>query len=287
MAKHTYRVVTRARDGSLRIRDFDSEEPLLKIHIKVGVDDCSTDLSLRGKPVFRGLVGPMPDGQGVARYESPEVFETLTREWIRAPTKRRRRRSSKTAVEKAEVAEQPERESAATAKELSDWGSEQESAKILPMTPVIASDSSTDSPEAVDAAVGPQADQAEVADETCHATLEASETRAESAGESKAAERAAESELQEGAGSKVEGQAAEGREAGGSRSELGELSPAPSAPAKEASEAAKQNDQAAAGEPDGEPSGRTTRKTKSGTKVKASQQKGTSKSSTIVTCGKP
>ena len=79
MAKNTYRVVTREGDGSLRIRDFDSEEQLLRMHVKVGVDDCSTDLSLRGKPVFRGLVGPIPDGKGVARYESPDVFESLTR----------------------------------------------------------------------------------------------------------------------------------------------------------------------------------------------------------------
>ncbi len=94
MAKHTYRVVTRASDGSLRIRDFDSDEPLMRMHVKIGIDDCSTDLTLRGKPVFRGLVGPMPDGKGIARYESPEVFETLTREWTKAPVKRRRRRSS-------------------------------------------------------------------------------------------------------------------------------------------------------------------------------------------------
>lgn len=94
MAKSTYRVVTRESDGSLRIRDFDSEEQLLRMHVKVGIDDCSTDLSLRGKPVFRGLVGPIPDGKGVARYESPEVFETLTKDWVRAPVKRRRRRSS-------------------------------------------------------------------------------------------------------------------------------------------------------------------------------------------------
>ena len=94
MTKHLYRVVTRASDGSLRIRDFDSEEPLLKMHTQVGIDDCSTDLSLRGMPVFRGLIGPIPDGKGVARYESPEVFETLTKEWTNAPNKRRRRRSS-------------------------------------------------------------------------------------------------------------------------------------------------------------------------------------------------
>ena len=94
MAEHTYRVVTRESDGSLRIRDFDSEEPLLRMHVKVGIDDCSTDLSLRGKPVFRGLVGPIPDGRQVARYESPDVFESLTKEWTRAPVKRRRRRST-------------------------------------------------------------------------------------------------------------------------------------------------------------------------------------------------
>jgi hypothetical protein len=94
MAKSTYRVVTRGSDGSLRIRDFDSEEPLLRTHIKIGVDDCSTDLTLRGKPVFRGLIGPIPDGKGIARYESPEVFETLTKEWSKIQTKRRRRRSS-------------------------------------------------------------------------------------------------------------------------------------------------------------------------------------------------
>ena len=51
MAKNTYRVVTRASDGALRIRDFDSEEPLLRMHVKIGIDDCSTDLDLRGKPV--------------------------------------------------------------------------------------------------------------------------------------------------------------------------------------------------------------------------------------------
>jgi hypothetical protein len=94
MGKSTYRVVTRAADGSLRIRDFDSEEPLLQTHIKIGIDDCSTELTLRGKPVFRGLIGPMPDGKGVARYESPDVFEMLTKEWSKTPAKRRRRRAS-------------------------------------------------------------------------------------------------------------------------------------------------------------------------------------------------
>jgi len=110
MAKHTYRVVTRGSDGSLRIRDFDSEEPLLRMHVKIGVDDCSTDLTLRGKPVFRGLIGPIPDGKGVARYESPEVFETLTKEWSRAQAKRRRRRSA-AEIQAAAAAAQAEFES--------------------------------------------------------------------------------------------------------------------------------------------------------------------------------
>jgi hypothetical protein len=94
MQHSTYRVVTRASDGTLLIRDFDSDEPLLRMHTQIGIDDCSTDLSLRGKPVFRGLIGPIPDGKGVARYESPDVFESLTKEWTKAQPKRRRRRSA-------------------------------------------------------------------------------------------------------------------------------------------------------------------------------------------------
>ena len=37
-----------------------------------------------GMPVFRGLIGPMPEGKTVIRYESPEVFESLTKEWSSA-----------------------------------------------------------------------------------------------------------------------------------------------------------------------------------------------------------
>jgi hypothetical protein len=55
------------------------------------VDDCSTDLELRGLPVFRGLIGPMPEGNSVIRYESPEVFETLTKKWgVSKPSRRAR-----------------------------------------------------------------------------------------------------------------------------------------------------------------------------------------------------
>jgi hypothetical protein len=91
MGKDTYRVVTRGADGQIRIRDYDNQDALQKRHTQIGVDDCSTDLGLRGLPVFRGLVGPMPEGKSIIRYESPEVFETLTKDWSTAKTSRRRR----------------------------------------------------------------------------------------------------------------------------------------------------------------------------------------------------
>jgi hypothetical protein len=91
--KDTFRVVTRAHDGTIRSKDYPSFEPLLKTHTQVGIDDCSTDLGLRGMPVFKGLVGPIPEGKNVVRYESPEVFETLTKEWVSSGPQRKRRRS--------------------------------------------------------------------------------------------------------------------------------------------------------------------------------------------------
>jgi hypothetical protein len=94
MNKDTFRVVTRGADGNIRIRDYDTEEDLMKRHKQIGVDDCSTDLDLRGLPVFRGLIGPMPEGGNVIRYESPEVFETLTKEWgITLPKRQTRTRT--------------------------------------------------------------------------------------------------------------------------------------------------------------------------------------------------
>lgn len=81
MAKEIYRLVTRGADGKIRIKDYVKPDRLLKMHTQIGVDDCSTDLELRGLPVFRGLIGPIPEGKNVIRYESPEVFETLTKEW--------------------------------------------------------------------------------------------------------------------------------------------------------------------------------------------------------------
>jgi hypothetical protein len=92
--KNTYRVVTQGSDGKLRIRDYGSDEPIRKQHTQIGVDDCSTDLDLRGMPVFRGLVGPIPEGKTVVRYESPDVFESLTKDWgVPAPKRRSRSRA--------------------------------------------------------------------------------------------------------------------------------------------------------------------------------------------------
>lgn len=102
--KDTYRIVTRGTDGSLRIRDFANAEPILRMHAQIGVDDSSADLALRGLPVFRGLIGPIPEGKTIVRYESPEVFETVTKEWSNAKVKRRRRRTAAPEVEAASVA---------------------------------------------------------------------------------------------------------------------------------------------------------------------------------------
>jgi len=89
----TYRIVTRGSNGELRVKEYQEKTTLLKMHTQIGVDDCSTDLQLRGLPVFRGLIGPMPDGKGTVRYESPDVFEALTKEWSTATPKRRARRA--------------------------------------------------------------------------------------------------------------------------------------------------------------------------------------------------
>ncbi len=91
-----FRVVTRGENGEIRVRQYDSENSLLRLHPQIGIDDCSTNLSLRGLPVFRGLIGPMNDDDDIVRYESPEVFETLTKEWTadlahRKSSRRRRK----------------------------------------------------------------------------------------------------------------------------------------------------------------------------------------------------
>ena len=90
MPKNIYRVVTRGADGEIRTRDFDAPDAILKMHSQLGVDDCSTDLELRGLPVLKGLIGPMPEGKNVVRYESPDVFESLTKEWGNETTTKRK-----------------------------------------------------------------------------------------------------------------------------------------------------------------------------------------------------
>jgi hypothetical protein len=101
MAKELIRVVTRGADGKLRIRDYNQTDSLQKMHTQVGIDDCSTDLGLRGLPVFRGLIGPMPEGKNIIRYESPEVFETLTKEWSTTKVARRSRKPTESLGENA------------------------------------------------------------------------------------------------------------------------------------------------------------------------------------------
>jgi hypothetical protein len=94
-----FRIVTRGESGDLDVRVYDTEQSILKLHHQIGIDDCSTDLSLRGLPVFRGLIGPMCDADNIVRYESPEVFETLTKEWTAdKPHKRRRRRAKEDSI---------------------------------------------------------------------------------------------------------------------------------------------------------------------------------------------
>ena len=94
MPNKTIRVVTRASDGTLRTKDFESFDPISDLHDQVGIDDCSTDLTLRGMPIFKGLVGPMSESKTVVRYESPDVFEALTKEWSKQKVRRRRRRKA-------------------------------------------------------------------------------------------------------------------------------------------------------------------------------------------------
>jgi hypothetical protein len=91
MAKQIIRVVSRAGDGELKTKEYEDFTELLQRHDQIGLDDCSTDLSFRGLPLFRGLVGPIPEANKVILYESPDVFEAMTKEWSQRKTKRKRR----------------------------------------------------------------------------------------------------------------------------------------------------------------------------------------------------
>jgi hypothetical protein len=112
--KDVFRIVNRATDGTLRITDFPSPDSLLQMHTQIGVEDSSTDLALRGMPVFRGLIGPIPEGRNIVRYETPEVFEAITKEWSSTKVKRRRRR----AVPAGELAESEGMEQSANSSDM-------------------------------------------------------------------------------------------------------------------------------------------------------------------------
>ena len=104
--KREFRVVSRGENGEFRTKNYETVEILLDLHPQIGVDDCSTNLSLRGLPVFRGLIGPIADQDGAVRYESPEVFEALTKTWAIEPAhKGKRRRRKPTPVSEADFAD--------------------------------------------------------------------------------------------------------------------------------------------------------------------------------------
>jgi hypothetical protein len=94
MSVKVIRVVSRAPDGSIRTKEYQDTEELCRLFEQIGIDDCSTDLSLRGFPLFRGLIGPIAETKSVALYESPDVFEFMTKEWSQKKTRRRRRRTA-------------------------------------------------------------------------------------------------------------------------------------------------------------------------------------------------
>ena len=88
--KRTYRVVMRSPNDEMRMKDYISRKALLADYHGIGLDDCSTDLTLRGEPILRGLVGPMSEDDNVVRYETPDVFESLTKVWFHEEQPRRR-----------------------------------------------------------------------------------------------------------------------------------------------------------------------------------------------------
>jgi hypothetical protein len=93
MKQHIFRVVTRGPEGEYRIRDYVSEEEICRWHVQTGISDYNLDISARGLPVFKGLIGPMPEAGGVLRYESPEVFEQMTKEYYEHKRKYRHKKS--------------------------------------------------------------------------------------------------------------------------------------------------------------------------------------------------
>ncbi|MCL2005512.1 MAG: hypothetical protein FWG73_05040 [Planctomycetaceae bacterium] len=92
MKPHVFRVVTKGPEGEYRIRDYVSEDEIRRWHVQAGSCDYTLDNALRGQPIFKGLIGPMPEPGGVLRYESLEVFEQMTKEWYEHKRKYRKKK---------------------------------------------------------------------------------------------------------------------------------------------------------------------------------------------------
>ena len=58
MSQKIIRVITTAADGNLRTKEYETFDAIEAIHEAIGIDDCSTDLDLRGMPMSSaGLSG--------------------------------------------------------------------------------------------------------------------------------------------------------------------------------------------------------------------------------------
>jgi hypothetical protein len=104
MAQKTILIVSCNENADIQHTELDTVEELIDRFEQIGIDDCSTDLSLRGYPVVRGLVGPIPENKSTVRYETKEAFEVLTKQWAATKTKRRRRSKAVIEAEKAAAA---------------------------------------------------------------------------------------------------------------------------------------------------------------------------------------
>ncbi len=113
MAQKNILIVSSDEHGNHVETTLDSADDLIARYEQIGIDDCSTDLALRGFPVVRGLVGPIPENKATVRYETVPVFEELTKIWAATKTKRRRRTKAAIEAERAALA-------AAAASEESD-----------------------------------------------------------------------------------------------------------------------------------------------------------------------
>lgn len=79
-----YRVVSRSETGEIVQRDYKDLRSLVKDFHQIGVEEDSYTMRLHGEPVFRGLIGPLSEGKTIVRYETPDVYATLTEKWASA-----------------------------------------------------------------------------------------------------------------------------------------------------------------------------------------------------------